>query len=129
VEHLSRRSAKASKPFETLVAKLGPIRLERARPDGEPFKVVQPALLTCAATSGCVLILDLPGLGRLAREEKGSIRIVRLDPEDGATVVRGEPVTVKATVRYELKGEYGMISLFLQDQAGKALLEPRPPGR
>jgi hypothetical protein len=126
VEHVSPLSGKPSESLQSQLGKLGPIRLDRSRPDGEPFKVVQRALLTCSTASGCVLILDLPGMGRLPAKETGSIGIVSLEPEDGSSVVSGGRVTVKATVRYELRGDSGTITLVVQDQAGKALLEVQP---
>jgi tetratricopeptide (TPR) repeat protein len=121
VEHIAPRSPTSGAAIETQVAKLGPIRLSWPRPDGEPLRVVLSALLACSTASGCVLIRDLPGMKRVSEDDPGSIRIVSVDPNDGAKVAPGAQVTVKATVHYELKGPSGRIALVVQDQAGKSV--------
>lgn len=57
------RSARkdAAAPFEEMLAHLAPVRLELTPPDDQPFRAVRRGLVACAPTSGCSLILDLPG--------------------------------------------------------------------
>jgi len=126
VERVSNLSKKNAKAFERQVTKLGPIRLSLSRPDQEPFKAVRRALLACSTLSGCALVLDLPGLQPLSTKDLGSIRIVRIDPKEGAELVRGQRVTLTATVRYDLNADEGMVALVIQNEAGRSLTDTLP---
>jgi hypothetical protein len=126
VEKVLNLSKKDAKAFDRQAARLGLIRLDWPRPDEEPFKALARALLACSTASGCALVLDLPGMMRLPKEGSGSIRIVSLDPKDGAGIVHGQRVTLTATVRYQIDVTPGVVALVVQDQAGKLLMEPPP---
>jgi hypothetical protein len=124
---VSRRSPAA---FDRQVAKLGAARLTLARPAGEPVKTVRRALLACSSVSGCALVLDLPGVGRVAAAdtEKGrkssSFRIVGLEPKEGTTLAAGGSVAIRARVHYEIEAGFAVLSLGAVDESGRSLVDP-----
>ena len=123
VERVLNLSRRKSEALERQLAKLGPIRLASPRPDELAFKSIRRGLLVCSTVSGCAVILDLPGLAGIEKQEQGLIRITNLDPADGSTLQKGQRVSVAATVHYEIGEEDGFVALVVQDQTGKGLTE------
>jgi hypothetical protein len=55
------------------------------------------------------------------------VAITSLDPVNGSRLARGQQVTLTASIHYELHDDHGFVSLVIQDQAGRLLLnDPNP---
>jgi len=102
VERVVNVSRKSPKDFERQLASLPPIRVPaRPQPDEYEYKAVRKGLFTCFTGTGCAVVFDLPEQVTTPVEGMGSIRITSIDPKEGATLQRGERVTVVAKVHYE----------------------------
>ena len=122
IVNVSRRNQAA---FDRQVPKVGTARIMSPRPSGEPVKTLRRALLACSSVSGCALVLDLPGVGKVQTSGTGaSARIASLEPKAGSSLVPGQTVTVKAMVHYERVEGFAVVQLGAVDQAGTPLFEP-----
>ena len=88
-------------------------------PDDLPTKVALPGLLVCSPTTRCSFVLDIPGAGPI---QAGSLRIVALDPPAGTELVRGQQVSISATLEYAFPGTSAMIAMV----AGNPSAQPPP---
>ncbi len=135
VERIAAASPAKAAAVDRQVVKLGPARLSWPRPDEQPFKMVRRGLLACNSSTGCALVLDLPGLAVLAEatadlqkhsRDLGSVSIVDLEPPDTAELLPGQAVTIKARVRYTLEAQEGRLTLVVQSQGVRSVVSSRP---